>query len=230
MKINERVFEYFTGEPFEVQELPSRKIELFYLNDYPVVLEEFANQGKFAIWSSVDGNNYRLGIEKDYYEKLRELYTKEVNEIWTNFWDEAQKAQSNYMTRVIVPGMVAVILIAIISYFTLGKVNATANNGVMIGVAVIYLFAILFFRKFTTAKINESHANSLDKIKKHLGENKFNDLLEEQRRFIDDYNQKLVEEADRLDAEFDAAEQNKEEDAAIEEEASVEEKSQEETK
>ena len=73
------------NQPFEVQEFDGRKIELFYMNDYDIILADQINKGKFAVWSSNDGFNYRLYLEKGLYEKVKELYTPEINKIWVDF-------------------------------------------------------------------------------------------------------------------------------------------------
>lgn len=215
MKINERVFERLNGEAFEVQTLEigqtkkgeekqTRKVELFFLDDYPDVLDEFTRQGKFAIWSSVDGVNYKLAIEKGYYETLKDLYGVKVNTIWTDFWDECSTISSNFTKRVVIPGTILVILALIIFYVTLKNVNPTVNNVLSIAVGVIYLFVILVFRRITSKNISDANRDALDKIKSYLGEKRFEELLDAQRKYIDDYTQRMIEEADRMDAEFEA--------------------------
>lgn len=217
MRINERVFERLNGEAFEVQELAikkpkegetsKRKVELFYLDEYPDVLDEFSRQGKFAVWSSVDGVNYRLAIEKGYYQTLKQLYGVDVNTIWTDFWDECSVISSNFTKKVVFPGTVLVILSLIIFYATLRNANPTLNNVLSIAVGAIYLFVVLVFRKLTTKKIGEANQRAIDEIKKFLGANRFEELLDEQRKYIDDYTQRLIEEADRMDSEFEASQQ-----------------------
>ncbi len=218
MKINERVFERLNGEAFEIQELEmevskedeavnKRKVELFYLDEYPEILDEFSRQGKFAVWSSVDGVNYRLAIETGYYETLKELYGTKVNKIWTDFWDECSKISSNFTRKIVLPGTIIVVLALIIFYATLRNSNPTLNNGLSIAVGVIYLFVVLVFRKLTTKKISDANREALEKIKKYLGNDRFEELLDAQRKYIDDYTQRLIEEADRMDAEFEASQQ-----------------------
>lgn len=220
MKINERVFEKLDGTPFETQELEKRKVELFYLDDYEDVHNEFIAQGKFAVWSSVDGVNYRLAIEKGYYETLKDLYGKKINEIWTDFWDDCQKDSSNYSRRIVLPGAVLFILLLVIFNLTLAKKHATLNNGLTIGLGIVYLLVVIIFRKLTTNKINQHNADALEKIKKYLGSDRFEELLDLQRKYIDDYAVKLQEEADKADALFEEQQKvlsNNEENEELEE-------------
>lgn len=64
MRLNPKLFALGNEvEPVDVQEFDGRKIEVFMMGPYPQVQEEFINKGKFAVWSSEDGINYRLFIE-----------------------------------------------------------------------------------------------------------------------------------------------------------------------
>lgn len=68
MKLNERVFEKLSGEPVEVQEFDGRRVEIFYLDDYPDVLNEFINKAKEAMKRFKEEVASELGVPlKDGY-------------------------------------------------------------------------------------------------------------------------------------------------------------------
>lgn len=204
MKLNERVFELLDGEPVEVQQLDDHTVEIFMLNDYPDIMQEFINKGKFAVWSSVDGTNYRLAIEKDYYENLNALYSNKVNNVWLRFWDECDAHSKKFTRRVVIPGTILAIVAFVLISILLR--NNPIGTYLIIGLAALYMIIVLVFRKFTTKKINESNKNALDDIKKFLGAERFQELLDAQRKFMDDYYEKLSAEADEADRLFEEEE------------------------
>ena len=191
MKLNERVFEVLNGEPVEVQNLDGHEVKIYILDDYPDVLNEFVNKGKFAVWSCVDGTNYKLAIEKGYYDELRELYSDKVNDTWLKFWDECEKISSTFSKKIVLPATAVIIVIFVV-------LMALSNK--MPGKLVI-----LILRKLTTNKINIANQNALAVIKKNLGEAHFNDLLERQRNYIDAYYDTL---SAKEEAEASANEEN----------------------
>ena len=86
MKINNKVYRSLQGEPFLVQDVNNKKVEFFYMNDTPY-LSQYVSRGRFYIWTS-DGNNYRLLIEKGFYEKVSYFFAEEINTIWLGFLDD----------------------------------------------------------------------------------------------------------------------------------------------
>ena len=91
MKINPKLFNVAAeADPVDVQEFDERKVEIYMMDNYPKIKEEFINKGKFAVWSSIDGVNYRIFIEEGYYNELKELYSQPINKIWVDFWDTCE--------------------------------------------------------------------------------------------------------------------------------------------
>lgn len=205
MKLNERVFEVLNGEPVEVQNLDGHEVKIYILDDYPDVLNEFVNKGKFAVWSCVDGTNYKLAIEKGYYDELRELYSDKVNDTWLKFWDECEKISSTFSKKIVFPATAVIIVIFVVLMALSNKMPGKLGTYLTLGLAIFYVLVILILRKLTTNKINTANQNALAVIKKNLGEAHFNDLLERQRNYIDAYYDTL---SAKEEAEASANEEN----------------------
>lgn len=205
MKLNERVFEVLNGEPVEVQNLDGHEVKIYILDDYPDVLNEFVNKGKFAVWSCVDGTNYKLAIEKGYYDELRELYSDKVNDTWLKFWDECEKISSTFSKKIVLPATAVIIVIFVVLMALSKKMPGKLGTYLTLGLAIFYVLVILILRKLTTNKINIANQNALAVIKKNLGEAHFNDLLERQRNYIDAYYDTL---SAKEEAEASANEEN----------------------
>lgn len=214
MKLNERVFEVLNGEPVEVQNLDGHEVKIYILDDYPDVLNEFVNKGKFAVWSCVDGTNYKLAIEKGYYDELRELYSDKVNDTWLKFWDECEKISSTFSKKIVLPATAVIIVIFVVLMALSNKMPGKLGTYLTLGLAIFYVLVILILRKLTTNKINIANQNALAVIKKNLGEAHFNDLLERQRNYIDAYYDTL---SAKEEAEASANEENVNELKEIEE-------------
>ena len=205
MKLNERVFEVLNGEPVEVQNLDGHEVKIYILDDYPDVLNEFVNKGKFAVWSCVDGTNYKLAIEKGYYDELRELYSDKVNDTWLKFWDECEKISSTFSKKIVLPATAVIIVIFVVLMALSNKMPGKLGTYLTLGLAIFYVLVILILRKLTTNKINIANQNARAVIKKNLGEAHFNDLLERQRNYIDAYYDTL---SAKEEAEASANEEN----------------------
>ncbi len=199
MRINPKLYSVAEGiQPIETQEFDNRKIELYYMGDFNGVEEEFINKGQFAVWSSVDGVNYRLFLEKGYYETVGELYTLQVNKIWVEFWDKTEVISKKFSRYVIIPLMV-VALIACIGSMFLGSIG----NFVAIGILVVAFIAMMVCNSKTKKKIMAENINSRDQIIKLLGENRFDKLLDAQKEYMDEYYQKLYPQDEEVEDDSD---------------------------
>ena len=69
MKINPKLYSAADSiEPFETQEMSNgAKIELHYMDEEPFYMENI-NKSRFSAWSSADGKNYKLFVDKGLYE------------------------------------------------------------------------------------------------------------------------------------------------------------------
>ena len=104
MKVNVKLYNLVENQQaLDVQDIDGRNVEIYSMEDFPKVKEEFIRQGRFAVWSSVDGNNYRIFIEPGYYEEFKELYSLKVNKIWVDFWDACEKISHTATFKIIIP-------------------------------------------------------------------------------------------------------------------------------
>lgn len=209
MKINPRIYEYADeAKLIETQELENHNLEIYKLNDYEDLLAEFTNKGKFAVWSSVDGTNYRLYVEEGYYNKLKPLYGKKINNIWLAFWDKCDRV-ANKFRNITLPS--TIVILAAILLITMYVPNPISTILVIV-LSVIFFAGILVFRKLTNKKFTEANKESVDEIKKYLGAKEFERLLQDQRSYIDEYfKYEDIEENEVEENEVKEIEENKEE-------------------
>lgn len=197
MRINPKMF-FVPGDdqPFETQEFDGRKIELFYMNDYDAILADQINKGKFTVWSSNDGFNYRLFLEKGCYETVKELYTAQINKIWVDFWDKTEKISNKFTRRGMIPiGAISIILCLASGLF------GEYGQYISIGGLVLAFVAMLLVNKSMKSKILLTNKESRDLIIKTIGENKFNKLLDAQKEYMDAYYESLYQEDEEIEVE-----------------------------
>jgi hypothetical protein len=190
MRINPKMF-FIPGDnqPFEVQEFDGRKIELFYMNDYEAIMTDQINKGKFTVWSSNDGFNYRLFLEKGCYETVKELYTAEINKIWVDFWDKTEKISKRLTTF----GMLPIGLISIMFCLFSGLLGEIGSY-ISIGVLIVAFIAMITVNRTIKSKVLVANKESRDLIVKTIGEKKFEKLLDAQREYMEAYYQALYPE------------------------------------
>lgn len=195
MRINPKMY-FVPGEdqPFEVQEFDNRKIELFYMDDYEQILREQINKGKLAVWSSSDGVNYRLFLEKGFYETVKELYTPKINKIWVDFWDTSEKIQRKLTNLGLLPiGGVSIIVCVVCS-----MLGTDIGNTISFIALIVAFLAMLIVNKTIKSKIYVANKESRDLIVKELGETKFDGLLDAQKEYIDAYYDALYQDDEEV--------------------------------
>ncbi|CCV64939.1 conserved hypothetical protein [Alteracholeplasma palmae J233] len=187
MKLLPKIYKGITGEPFRVENYKGNKIEFHYLDETPF-LARYASKGKFAVWTS-NGIDYKLLIEKGYYETVEDLYSNEVNEIWLDFMTFAYGIQAKVTKKYNLFLLIAV-LVALGATILLSQVINNDMIAFSIGMAILFVPMLLATRKqqkeIGTA-IREENVNSTQKIKDVLGEKRFEDLLTAQQAYYDKY-------------------------------------------
>lgn len=214
MRINPKLFSIAAEvTPVDVQEFDGRKVEIYEMDEFPKVKEEFINKGKFAVWSSEDGVNYRVFIEKGYYQELKLLYRQDINKIWVDFWDTCEGISKRASRRIILPTTIVALIALIGSSFIPGDNNASL--WVMIAVVAVAFFVMIFCNKLSRKKIYDANVNSVEQIKKSLGAKTFDELLEKQKEYMDKYYDALYPEEEELEDE-EVIEAPKEEESPVE--------------
>lgn len=233
MKYNEKQFYQSVTEPFEVQEMDNgAKISLHYMNDEPFFMDNI-NKGSFSVWSCGDAQNYKIFIEKGDYEITKDLFEKDINQIWMNFLLKIDKMKRKYVLFIMLP-LILVILAGLILLSILFPNKAWILVVALVAVIILSLIpSALLSRKMQVENIKAAA-----EVREKVGLEKFKQIVEEQdkymEKFYDDLQKKyeeedrLAEEAENLDRiEVEANNEKVDEDEEIDEE-SVSEESEEE--
>lgn len=188
MRINPKIYYTVSTEPFDIQELEDGvKVELHSLNQNEALFNEYAPKAKFAIWSTIDGSCYKLLLEDSYYERLRELYGKRVNQCMVTFWKRVETDRKRIMKLFFIP--ISIILIAVFTILIFFP-TLLGNNGqlVVMGVTLVgFIIANMFINKKVDGIINKHNSEAVEKIKNIVGHKHFEELMDETRAHYDDF-------------------------------------------
>lgn len=199
MKINQKIYNSITTQPFDVQDINEGvTVELHSLNENESLFEEYAKkQGKFAIWTCADGKNYRLLLEDSLYERMRDFYGKRVNRCWIEFWDIVEKQRGKIMKFVFIPVSIVVFLIFILVMF-FGNLLGETGQMVAMGVSLVaFIIVNVIVNKKVESIVNTNHVALIEKIKNIVGHERFEELLDIQQSHYDDFfhvNEEVVDE------------------------------------
>lgn len=184
MKLNARLYNIVSGEPKEIQTLENGKtIEVYSLNQTPYCNYYTTQRGEFALFSTLDGNTYRLLIEDGYYDVLGELYNDKINLIWEQYVVDGRKIKFNYGVKILFPFLV---LYLAVSTFVLW----ISKSNLLVMLCLLFVLFIgnsvlknyLYVNKMRTLNIN-----STNKIKETVGSNRFEELLDIQEAYTKKY-------------------------------------------
>lgn len=222
MRINPKLYAVAEGKtPVEVQEFDDRKIEVFLMDDLEGVKDEYVlGKGQFAVWSSVDGTNYRLYIENGYYQEVTPLYSQPVNKVWIEFWDVTDGISKKFSRFIIYPLMIIAVVLCVLS-LVLQNYMGNWGSWVIIGVLILLFIIMIVSNSVTKKKIGEENIKSRQKIVEFFGQDEFNALIDKQKAYMDSYFENLYPQEEAT--EDSAEEENVEVDLEKTEEATLDE-------
>ena len=202
MKINPKLFMVADGiEPIEVQEFDERKIEIYSMEQFEGIKEEFVmKKGQFAVWSSVDGVNYRLFLEEGYRKEVSELYSEKVNRTWVNFYDTTDRISKKFSNYFVYPLMGVAVLACVLSIF-LNQYMPSWASWVIIGVLAVMFVLMIFVNMKIKKVVLKENTKARQEIIDYLGENKFDALIEAQKSYMDKYYENLYPDDEEAEAE-----------------------------
>ncbi len=181
MKLNPKIYAQLTQEPFDTQEINGKIVEFHYLNDTPYLFQ-FASKGRFAIWTS-DGNNFKVLVEKRYYELLSDFYLPEVNTIWLNFLSKVGALSKKMNNWFMIPSLVLYVVVAGLATWLFPDYTME----ILIGMVVLVIIGNIFQGRFLNQKVAQENKNTQDEIRDYLGVERFNKLVDNQAVHYQEY-------------------------------------------
>ena len=181
MKLNAKVYNQLNGEPFDTQEINGKTVEFHYMNDTPFLFQ-YASRGRFAIWTS-DGKNYKVLIEKKYYEYLKNFYQPEVNLIWLNFLENVGGISRKINMWFIIPTLVLYAIVAFVAtlYFPDQMLS------ILLGLIVLVIISNMIQSRVVNSKVREQNLGAQNKIREFLGADEFDQLIKSQETHYQEY-------------------------------------------
>ncbi len=181
MKLNGKIYQQLTGEPFVSQVIDGKKVDFHYMNDTPYLFQ-YASKGRFAVWTS-DGKDYRVLIEKTYYEALEDFYQENVNKIWLNFLDKVGKVSKKFNLMFNIPALVLYLIVSILAVY----VFQDYTMQILLGMIVLVVIVNMIQGRIVNNKVREENKNAQDEIRNLLGHDHFDTLVKAQEEHYQNY-------------------------------------------
>lgn len=224
MKVNPKLYAVADEvTPFETQLIDTdkeeglnRKVELYLMDQFEGIKEEFVmRKGQFAVWSSTDNVNYRLFLENGYYDRVSPLYSQEVNKIWLDFYDTTDGISRKFSNYFVYPVMGVAIAACIASIF-LSKYIQPYGSWIIIGVLAALFIAMIFVNMKIKKVVLNENTKARQLIIDHFGGNKFDELIELQKTYMDEYFENLYPKDETEENNSEAPAENTEANAEVE--------------
>lgn len=174
MKLNPKVYNQLKGTPFMSQNIDGVLVEFFYMDDTPY-LYQYAGKGRFAIWTS-NGINYRVLVEKTYYEAIEAFYEEPVNRIWVNFLDRIGKITKKINMLFIIPIIIFYLGIAVLATLFFQDYMLT----ILLVLIVMVVISNMIQGQIVNKRVRKENQAAQDEIRRYLGEEGFSDMVQKQ--------------------------------------------------
>lgn len=201
MKLNHKVYKNLVDEPFLTQEINGKEVGFYYMNETPF-LQQFVMRGRFYVWTS-DGKNYKLLIERGYYERVSYFFETEINAVWLNFLEEVTGVNSKMSRSYLMISMG--ISLAIIILFSVFLQNLLTWG--IIAALIITLVGNMVHSNKVNKVVRQMNLDAQEEIRDILTEAKFNQFLTDQEEYMKDYFA-FEEDEEEFDDELELLETN----------------------
>lgn len=199
MKLNPKVYNQLKGTPFMSQNIDGVLVEFFYMDDTPY-LYQYAGKGRFAIWTS-NGINYRVLVEKTYYEAIEAFYEEPVNRIWVSFLDRIGKITKKINMLFIIPIIIFYLGIAVLATLFFQDYMLT----ILLVLIVMVVISNMIQGQIVNKRVRKENQAAQDEIRRYLGEEGFSDMVQKQEDHYKAYfkfeDEVAVEPVDSIDLE-----------------------------
>lgn len=183
MKLNKKLYDTILGEPYEVQTLDNGKvINIYSMNNHNYFDYYARRRREFAVFSSLDGKNYKLLIEDGYYEVLHDLYDSKINGIWEEYVTTANKSKNNFLIKITIPVLAIYLIISMV-------ILAFSNNNMFVFLGLILILFVTngVLKNMQIKRIYKINVDSTNKIKEEIGALRFEELLKAQEEYVNKF-------------------------------------------
>ena len=182
MKLQYAIFKQL-NQPTDTQQSEGKTVEIHSMNTTRF-LARFAGKGQFAVWTS-DSKTYKLLVEDGYYKVMKDLYSKRVNQVWIKFYEKADKVRFGLLYKMVFPMIVISMLLAVL--FSTVEALSAYQNYALIGILAVVLITNMLQTSIMRKQVEVARSEAVKDIKMIVGEARFNELLEQQGKYYEDY-------------------------------------------
>lgn len=188
MRINHKIYDSITTEPFDVQKLENGvEVELHSLNENEMLFNQYAPKAKFNIWTSKDGKTFRLLLEDTFYPRMKDFYGRRVNQCMIDFWNNVEKDRSKLMKTIFLPVSIVIFIAFILLLIFSTSISQGLQMGIMGALLIGFIIVNVFVNKKIDKAVNTHNNEAIKRIKHIIGHKRFDELMEEQQAHYDEF-------------------------------------------